>query len=298
MLAGVASACDRSDAGGASDPFWVRDSSLLAEAPGVVFRAIDHDQGRAVAPIVLLGPSGLRPLEMSGRGWRLLDSTYLSSGSTLRGIRDGRAADAVRVTRRMWEPTGPLDSLPGCRRFVPAGLANVPRRISLLVGGTRPPVREVTPISPGALAEALASIPTLIAPGAGIPSRLLSRYRREVYVLSTGATNRSTLVVIYNDPEQVADSVLPLMLRPRHMLLVLDQGSYGYQPTFTYSTLGNARTPPRLSFLDYLDVDGDGVAELFFSARRKDGFESTVILRTGKDQNWREVFNKGVRCQM
>lgn len=300
MLAGLATACGDSGASaGIKDPVWYRDSSVLAEAPGVVFRSIDLDEERrAVVPVVLMGQNNLHPIEFGGRGWRLLDSLYLTAGSPLLGIRDGRSVETVRTTRRMWEPSGPLDSLPGCRRFVPAGLAGVPRGIDLLVGGTRPPVRNVTPISSGALAEALSSIPTLIAPGASIPTRMLSRYTREVHVVPSGATDRSTLVVIYNDPEQVADSVIPLVQRPRHMVLVLDQGVYGYQPTFTYTTLGNARTPPRLKFLDYLDVDGDGVAELFFGARRTSTFESTVILRSGKDQNWREVFNLGLRCQL
>lgn len=292
--------CSRAEqtAADVGDPVWRADSLLLASRPPVVFRALDHERGRAVVPITLMGPQALRLIRLGGRGWEAFDTTYLSKGRVLNAIRDGRVLGQASLTRRMWEPLGALDSLPGCPRVIPAGLADVPRDVHLLVSGERPKAKAVDAISPGMLASVLATVPTLIAPSKGIPTEMMSRYTREAHVLSTGSTSRPTILVIYRDPRPVSDTVRPIAQRPRQLIVLLDQGQFGYRPTYTFTTLGNAQTPPKLSFLDYFDVDGDGVAELFFTSLRSQELPTTVVLRFGRDETWREVFNEMVRCQL
>lgn len=292
--------CSRSEqpAAEVGDPVWRADSILLASRPPVVFRAVDHERGRAVVPITMMGPQALRLIRLGGRGWQAFDTTYLNKGRVLNALRDGRPVGQASLIRRMWEPLGPLDSLPGCPRLIPAGLADVPRDVHLLVSGERPKSKAVDAISPGMLASVLATVPTLIAPSKGIPTEMMSRYTREVHVLSTGSTSRSTILAIYRDPRPVSDTVRPVAQRPRQLIVLLDQGQFGYRPTYTFTTLGNAQTPPKLSFLDYFDVDGDGVAELFFTSLRNQELPTTVVLRFGRDETWREVFNEMVRCQL
>jgi hypothetical protein len=88
--------------------------------------------------------------------------------------------------------------------------------------------------------------------------------------------------------------------RPRQFIVALDKGVYGYRPSFTYSTLGNALTPPRMRFLDYVDIDGDGKAEIFFGFLYAAGgsltLDATTVLRYDNEA-WREVLKEGVRCQ-
>ena len=80
-------------------------------------------------------------------------------------------------------------------------------------------------------------------------------------------------------------------------VVVLDRGVYGFRPSYTFTTLGNRRAAPRIRFLDYLDVDGDGRAELFFGLRNPRPQLYTIVLRF-ENENWREILRfEGNRCQ-
>jgi hypothetical protein len=71
---------------------------------------------------------------------------------------------------------------------------------------------------------------------------------------------------------------------------------YGYKPTFTYTTLGNRRSPPRYRYLDHLDVDDDGQSELLFGLQVDEAPLYTIVLRFQVDA-WRElVRNERQRC--
>lgn len=306
---GVSAGCDRikralkdeTALDGGGDPVWQGDSTMLATKPGILFRIIAHEKGRAVSPIATVGPQGFRQLTMGGRGWRAFDVNYLQAGNTLSAIRNGHPEGEVRLTRGMWEGGGAqLDSLPGCPRYVPAGLAEAAPDVALAVSGVRPTLKTVAPMSAGELQAAISTIPTLIAPSSGIATSMLSRYKREVHVLYTGTGPRPSILVTYNDPEQVSDTLKAMGQRPRQFVVVLDKGVYGYRPTYTFSTLGNAITPPRITFLDYVDVDSDGKAELFFAYKQPVAsfrLDATITLRFDSDA-WRESLREMVRCQL
>jgi hypothetical protein len=284
----------------AEDPIWQGDSTFLASKPGVLFRVLDHPKGRIVSPIATIGAQGFRQLTMGGRGWRAFDIDYLQSGRTLKAIREGRVVGDVKLTRGEWESGQILDSIPGCPRFVPAGLADVPAGVSIAVAGSTPQLKSAAALSASELQEAIATIPTLIAPSSGISTSMLARYKREVHVVSTGTGTRPAIVVEYNDPEVVSDTLRPIAQRPRQFIVVLDKGNYGYRPSYTFTTLGNKLTLPRLKFLDFLDVDSDGKAELIFAYQQQLSsflFDGTVVLRFDGDA-WREVLRELVRCQL
>ncbi len=283
-------------AAGAGDPVWQSDSTMLASTPNILFRVFNHANGRAVAPIATFGTQGFRQLTMGGRGWRAFDLNYLQAGHTLRAVRDGLDAGEVRLTKGMWEQGAQLDTLRWCGRPVPAGLVNAPSGVTLAIAGERPALKRVAPLSAGELQEALSTIPTLIAPSSGISTSMLARYTREVRVLATGAGPRPSILVIYNDPEQVSDTLKSMAQRPRQFIVVLDKGVYGFRPTFTFATLGNALSEPRMAFLDYVDVDGNGKAELFFTFLANKKYEVTSALRF-ENEVWREVLRQLVRCE-
>ena len=280
------------------DPVWNADSSFLANAPSIVFRVFDHPNGRAVVPVASIGPSGFRELRMGIRGWKALDASYLYGGSTLHAIRDGRVAGEIKMTRGQWE-SGAIDSLPGCASLVPIGLTQAGSDIRLAITGTRPTIASNAQLPPNELQGALAQIPTLLAPSMGISTSLLAKYAREVHIIPSGIGDRPSILVLYTDSEQVSDTLRPVAQRPRQLIVVLDKGNYGFRPSYSYTTLGNALTPPKLSFLDYMDVNADGRVELFFSftfTASGKKLLGTQILRYENEQ-WRDVLRDGMRCQ-
>lgn len=269
------------------DPVWQGDSTLLAPHPEILFRVTRDSAGARIVPLATIGDQGFRVLTLSDRGWRAFDIDYLHSGHPLTPSQRGRAGAPLQTIRGMWEGT-PLDSIRGCSIILPAAIAKVPNGVEFLTSVPRPPLTRVTSLSAGELQTAINAVPTLIAPAAGIPMSMLPRYTREVFVAESGNGPRPTVVLVFDDPEIVADSVRDMGQRPRHLVVILDKGVYGYKPTYTYSTLGSRRSPPRFRFLDHLDVDGDEKSELLFGLRVTEAPLYTIVLRYDTDA-WREL---------
>ena len=277
------------------DPVWQGDSTLLATHPEVLFRVTRDSAGPRIVPLATMGPQGFRLLTLSDRGWRSFDIDYLFAGKSFTPYRGGRPLAPLTSTRGMWEGA-PLDTVRGCSILLPGALAALPEGVEFLTSGKQPPLNPVTPLSAGELQTALEAIAPLIAPAAGISMSMLPRYRREVHVAETGNGPRPTIIVVYDDPEVAPDSIRPMGARPRHLVVVLDKGVYGYKPTFTYTTLGNKLSPPRYRYLDHFDVDGDGKSELFFGLGIKGAPLYTIVLRFDSDA-WREMLrNDRQRC--
>ncbi len=274
---------------GNTDPQWQGDSTVLASKPPLLFRVSRQDGETRVWPLATVGKQGFRGLGFSNRGWRAFDLAYLRQGSRLTPYREGKPLSPVATTRGMWDnATSPLDSMPGCNVPVPRGTAPVADGVWLLTDVPRSVVKPVNPLSSGELAAALDAVPTLIAPTSGIAGSMLSRYKREVHVVATGTSDSPSIIVIYNDPEALPDSAEIYGARPRHLVVVLDKGVYGYRPTFTYTTVASIKATPRYQFLDFFDVDDDGKGELFFGVSDKRApAPYTVVLRF-ENEAWRE----------
>lgn len=305
LLALSTSACDRikgtlkgSLETGQSDPAWQGDSALIASRPSVLYRVVREGSGGARAiPIATMGERGFRPLALSNRGWRAFDLTFLQAGAPLAPYRANDPLPPVASTRGMWEGA-PLDTIDRCNVILPAALVSVPDGVELMTSGERPLRPAPIGMSDGAVQQALEKIPTLIAPTSGVPLSLISRYRRQVYIGATGASDVPTIVVTYDDPEVVPDSVPAYPTpRPRQFIVVMDKGLYGYKPSYTFTTLGNSQTPPRRKFLGFLDADGDGKSELFFGIQNPKFPLVTYALRFRADA-WVESFKyERQRCQ-
>ncbi len=283
---------------GTDDPAWQGDSTLLAGKPSVLYRVVRGEPGgpRAV-PIATIGARGLRALTLGNRGWRAFDLAYLQRGAALIPYRANEPLAPVASTRGMWEGA-PLDTVSRCTVVLPAALVPIPEGVELLTSGDPPARPAPAGLRDGTIQQALETIPTLIAPTAGVPLSMISRYRRQVFVASTGASATPTIVVTYDDPEVVSDSIRPYPTpRPRQLIVVMDKGLYGYKPSYTFSTLGNNRTPPRRRFLGFLDADGDGKRELFFGLHA-DAFPLVTYALRFRADAWTEVFTyERQRCQ-
>lgn len=280
------------------DTRWLSDSALLASEPQVIFRVMpDGDTAKRVVPIATIGSQGLRELRMGARGWRAFDLNYLQSSANVVPLRRGRQADVLVAHRGFWEPM-PRDTV-RCQVPVPVGYARVTdEQVTLATSGPPTPLKYPGELSPAELQQAISTVPQLIAPTLGISTSILPRYERRVYQVPSGSGPNPTVVIVYDDPEVVADSIPVMGERPRHFIVVLDKGVYGYKPSWTYKSLGNRNDPnPRLRFLDFADVNGDGMMELFFGLRDYPEERYTKIMRFETDA-WREaLLHLGRRCQ-
>lgn len=270
------------------DPVWQGDSALLASKPTVLFRVVRGKAGTRIIPIATAGKGGFGPMLMGDRGWRLFDLEYLHGGHRVLPIRDGDLLPSVAIDRGMWEGS-PLDTVSGCQLLPPAAQVALPGDVQLVASGERLPAAGVSPLSAGEREAALASIATLIAPSAGVAPSVIGRYARNVYVVPTGASRSETIVVTYDDPESLPDSLPPIAQRPRQLVVVLDKGVYGYKPTYVFKTVGNAKDMPRRRFLGAFDANADGKAELFFGLQDPRWTLVTYALRWEVDA-WHEGF--------
>jgi hypothetical protein len=282
---------------------WARDSVILASEPEVLFRVLPDAGGAYVVPMASIGPQGLRALKFTQRGWRRLDADYLVAGKSLTLYRNGVAAEPMRMFRGMWQPgTGPIDTL-NCPVVVPiaraivsnaGGFGSIP---PFATSGTRPPLKYGPTLDQAAINTALSNIGTLVAPSSGIPPGQLSRYERQVHQIPSGVNGSSSLVVEYNDPTPLPDTLKPYGERPRQMIVILDKGTYGFKPGYSFSTLGGRNAAPKLEYLDFLDVDDDGVPEIMLGLKERQLAPLyTIVLRYENDA-WRELFRyTGNRC--
>jgi hypothetical protein len=271
------------------DPVWAADSTMLASKPEVLFRVLQTKNGAEVVPIATVGKGGFRELQFYNRGWRAFDLEYLHSGHTLTQYREGRSLGTVTTKRGMWLDGGePFDSVPGCQNILPSATVTLAEKVQLVTSGTRTSLKPATSIGEGEVQEALSRIPTLVAPLKGIPGAMLSKYSRVIHQMNNGSGGRPTLIVTYDDPEVVADTLIRDLSRPRQLIVFLDYGVYGYKTTYVYSTLGNKTSPPRLRYLDYLDLDDDGVPEVLFGISIAQFPLYTVVLHRQVDE-WKEL---------
>jgi hypothetical protein len=270
------------------DPVWQGDSSLVAGHPDIVYRVVRDKAGTKIVPVATGGTTGFEPMFMSDRGWRLLDLEYMHSGKTVVPVRNGDLLPPVGIRRGMWEGAA-LDTLAGCQVMPPAALVDLPADVQLVASGKNLKPAAVAPLDAGTRDGALSSIATLIAPSAGVAPSMIGRYDRAVYVVPTGASRTETIVVTYDDPEALPDSVPPIAQRPRQLIVVLDKGVYGFKPTYVFKTVGNAKDLARRRFLGAFDADHDGRAELFFGLQDPKWTLVTYALKWDVDA-WHEQF--------
>lgn len=293
-LVASTAACDkvkdrlRAAARPAGDPAWQQDSSTVSQHPNVLYRVVRSRDTTYISPIATIGGSGMRALNMLDRGWRYFDLAYLQAGMKVTPYRDGVGLAPLALSRGMWEGSA-LDTL-GCDILVPKALVTIPQGAELATSETVSTAGRGS-ITEGELQAALAGIPNLIAPAAGVAPSIMPRFRRDVHVIAMKPGGPSTIIAIYNDPEQLSDTAQPMTQRPRHLIVVLDKSVYGYKPSYVYKTVGNARDLPRRRFLGALDTDGDGQSELLFGVPNSAAFFTlvTYALRWEGDR-WRESF--------
>ena len=278
------------------DQVWVRDSTTVAKGPAILFRTFRKGDTRLLIPIGTMQNSNITMLRMSKRGWNYLDIAALGTGSVT-PIHDGQPAGAVKISQRMWENAAtPLDSMDRCPNMIPHILAPMPSGSQLAVMNYPLPSGLKT-MTEAQTSEALSKIPQLVTPTIGVRPAQLARYTRTVrQVLRKDA--EPALLVEYHDDAVDSDTSTLGLRRPRHIVIVMEKGMYGYRPGWVYSTTGTTSDRPALRFLDSFDVDGDGKSELFFGVDVPNGWSYTLGFKA-ENGSWTEFWRRNsARCDV
>lgn len=272
------------------DQSWVRDSTMVAKGPPILFRVIKKDDRRLLIPIATLRNSKVSLLRMSKRGWNYLDIRAFAEGSVITPVQNGLAGAPVKVQQRMWEnAAAPLDSIAGCPNMIPVIRAPMPAGLELAVINYELP-KGLKTMSDAQMSEALSRIPNLVTPTLGIRPALLERYTRSVHQLLR-KDGEPALIAEYHDDSESSDTTVVGKRRPRHIVIVMEKGMYGYRPGWVYSSTGAYSDRPALRFLDSFDIDGDGNSEMFFRVEVPTGWSYTLAFKQ-RNGVWEEIWRR------
>jgi hypothetical protein len=277
------------------DQSWIRDSVFVAKGPRLLFRVVKKGGEDLMIPIAVLENSNLRALRMSKRGWTYLDIMAFREGKSLIPVMSGLAGPPTKISQGMWEnAAAPLDSLRGCPNVIPLVKLPLPAGAELAVLNYTLPTGLKT-LSPGEVDYALSGVPQLVAPTIGIGASQLARYTRNVRQILRKDGDPAVLAE-YHDESEIRDTGAVAARRPRHLIVIMEKGVYGYRPGWVYHSTGALNDRPALRFLDSMDIDGDGKSELFFGVTVPDGGSYTLAFRQRND-SWFEMWRRPpVRC--
>ena len=276
---------------------WARDSTFVSSQPPVLFRVFHKGSSQYIFPIALLSKSPPTTLRLATkRGWGLFDIEFLFEGSTVTPVQNGVAETPIKTLRGMWElPAAPLDTLPGCEgATLPMGLVSVPDGIELVVANYKLPTG-MRLLSPGELQDAIRDVPLLVLPTVQISGDQLGEFARTVRQIPRAGAAPAILLEYHNESKQTDTSVVG-QRRPKHVVIVLEKGVYGYRPSWIYKTTGKVNDMPILRLLDVMDADMDGRAEIFFHVKVSPVDSYVMAFREGND-TWTEYWRRPpVRC--
>lgn len=264
----------------------------LTRRPDIVFQLFGERDDARMVPIGAVVDGVLKPIELTGSGWREFDAMYTRSNKSYPLYRDGIAIGTVRVRRGMWErSTDPLYTLPGCRLVTPLSAVSLETtaRLSFTVEAlvTTSGVA-VQPKAPVKIAKGMESkargVAYEVARMAGIDSASLPPSAFHYTAINTGATKTPTLIASFLDPEASDRTGYT-----SHVFALADDAGAGYQPTLKHTTSGVVAAAEFRRYIDHLDLNGDGIDEIVLEGWQFAG-ETFVSVLGYANGEWGEVF--------
>ena len=150
-------------------------------------------------------------------------------------------------------------------------------------------------LSPGELQDAIRDVPLLVMPTVQISGAQIGQYVRTVRQIPRAGADPAVLLE-YHDESVLTDTGVVAQRRPKHVVIVLEKGVYGYRPSWVYKTTGKVNDLPILRLLDIMDADMDGRAEIFFYVNVSKSDSFVLAFHEGND-TWTEVWRRSpARC--
>jgi len=292
----LATACDKPSADStANTAAAVIPDTDLSGHPTVLFTVFGERTSPRIAPIAVARGRVLEALKLSPAAWQDFDAKYFAPGTKYSVYRNGTLAGEVEISRRMFDAdSGVLYTVPGCRNVVPQAVGRLRGTIPLeesveLLGSSNVLTQTVDRRALPRYAETEGrSLASAVAAGAGIGAEDLSQLNFHARYLRTGIPPLGrTLLASYVDPN--AGDLGPGAGSTAMVLALAEDSSGVMRPSYEHAVVGDARTVESQRIVNYVDLDGDGVNELFLEAWKFAGLPNTAVL-SYVDGRWREGF--------
>ena len=269
----------------------------IAAMPQLLFRVVGTGADIRLVPMAAVVKHTLRPIGLTQRGWRLLDSLYLKPGTRYPVYREGNEDGEVAVTRGMWtDGMDPPVAIAGCIALKPIATAILANKGAFDAGyvevfASSLPLATRAPFTGTLLTEAEISklgrdFGHAVGKAAGIEASALDSLDFHARLLVTGATTEPTLLVSFIDP--TAGNPGPGAAHTTHLFALGEKSGGEYRPVYRHVVRGNAKEVEFQRIVDHLDVGGAGVDDLIMEAWRY-GADNDAVVLSFRGGEWRET---------
>lgn len=263
----------------------------LSTKPQLLFQLFGERDDPRLLPLFAVVDGAIRPIGLTPRGWKQLDSIYFAAGTRYGVYRDDIEFGEVEVSA-----VRPNVPLPGCKILKPIAAARLtfkePRSDQAVefIASSAPLAKHApftgklpTEAELGKLGRAFGHA---VAKQAGMDDTELDSLDFHARMIITGATSEPTLLVSFIDPG--AGDLGPGTGHTSHLFALGDKTGATYDPTYRHAVSGDAKTVEFQRVVDHLDVNGDGIDEIILEAWRY-GAENDLVVLSFKAGRWHEA---------
>lgn len=297
----VASACGKAHASGRRDSATRAAPSGphldLRSHPDLLFEVFGDANDPRMIPIAAIAHDQLQQIVLDSTGWRELDAEYLRSSKSYSLYEDGRTTGTVQVRRGMWQSDDALYSLPGCQLLTPMAAVRTegagPKptfTVEYLASTAALGHQRTAKAMPSAEVERIArSIGVQEAQTVGIKKETLDSLDFRAVAFQSGTGPWPTIVAAFIDP--AAENPASTQETTTHLIFIADRDSAAsdYHTTYTHRVQGPLASSSFRRYFDHLDVNGDGVDEIFLEGWLFGG-DTFLSVLSWKDGKWDEMY--------
>ncbi|MFI5310101.1 MAG: hypothetical protein ACHQQ3_02615 [Gemmatimonadales bacterium] len=296
VLVAPGMACDNTkaekDAANAIAPVGAPPLDLAAK-PQLLFQVFGERDDPRLLPLAAVVNGAIKPIGLTPRGWRDLDSLYFVTGAKYAIYHDDIEFGDVEVAAAR-----PQMPLPGCRAMKPIAAAKLtfkePRSdqtVEFIASSTgltaHPPYKGSLPTE-AEIAKLGRALGHSVGKQAAMDDAELDSLDFHARMILTGAGTEPTLLVSFIDPN--GGDLGAGAGHTSHLFLLAEKSatSGAYEATYRHAVSGDAKTVEFQRVVDHLDVNGDGIDEIILEAWRY-ASEPDLVVLSFQAGRWHEV---------
>ncbi len=261
----------------------------LAAKPQILFQVFGDRDSPHMMPIAAIVNGAIKPIGLTPRGWKKLDSLYMAPGTDYEFQAEGGNEGQLTVQRDT------SYALPGCSTLKPMSVAQLvfkqprsdPTVEFLVSSGPVAPPRAATgkQMSSADITKLARSIGHEAGKRVHLSAAEMDSLDFNARMIQTGASSAPTLVISFIDPNS---GEARAGAWTGHVFALADSGANGYEATYVHAVKGSAKTVEFQRLMNHVDFNGDGADEIIVEAWKYASDNDLVVL-TFKGGKWSEV---------